>query len=205
MLGLLLALAVQDAPATPAQGVIDAEYAFAADAQTLGQWTAFRKWASDDATMFTPAPVNAQNWLKDRADPPAAIAWWPTASYIACDGSLAVTTGGWERPDGTTGSFTTVWDHQPDGGWKWIVDYGDLDPAPGRTGQPEVQTADCGEAIQWEKDDDAPGVTETGASDDSTLVWRWVSFPDGYRSIEVLLWDGDGWTPVLSREMSASE
>ena len=45
--------------------------------------------------MFVPQPVNAHEFLKDRKDPPKAIDWWPTASYISCDGSLAVNTGGW--------------------------------------------------------------------------------------------------------------
>ena len=31
---------------------IDAERAFAADAQKMGQWTAFRNYAADDAVMF---------------------------------------------------------------------------------------------------------------------------------------------------------
>ena len=45
ILALLLAAA---APQT----AIDAERAFVADAQTLGQWTAFRKYAADDAVMI---------------------------------------------------------------------------------------------------------------------------------------------------------
>ena len=38
---------------------------------------------------------------------------------------LAVNTGGWKRPDGSVGYFSTVWQRQADGGWKWIVDGGD--------------------------------------------------------------------------------
>ena len=45
------------AAATVPQTAIDAERAFAADAQKNGQWTAFRHWASDRATMFVPASV----------------------------------------------------------------------------------------------------------------------------------------------------
>ena len=31
---------------------VDAERAFIRDSKAHGQWTAFRKWASDDAVMF---------------------------------------------------------------------------------------------------------------------------------------------------------
>ena len=34
---------------------VDAEFAFARDAQRIGQWTAFRKWADKDAVVFKDA------------------------------------------------------------------------------------------------------------------------------------------------------
>ena len=40
---------------------VDAERAFARDAQRIGQWTAFRKYADQDAVMFTPQAV----WVRD--------------------------------------------------------------------------------------------------------------------------------------------
>ncbi len=141
MLALLLAAAV---PQTP----VEAERAFAADAAAIGQWTAFRKWSTDDATMFVPQPANAHAFLKDRKDPPKAIDWWPTASYVSCDGSLAVNTGGWKRPDGSVGYFTTVWKRQADGGWRWVLDHGDELTAP-RIGSKAitVKRASCARPI----------------------------------------------------------
>ena len=108
----------------PAMTPIDAERAFAADAQKIGQWTAFRKWSTDDAIMFVPQPANAHQFLKDRKDPPKAIDWWPTASYVSCDGTLAVNTGGWRRPGGSVGSFATVWTRR-NNHWRWLMDKGD--------------------------------------------------------------------------------
>ena len=43
--------------AAAAPTAIDAELAFARDAQRLGPWTAFRKWADRDAVVFTPHGV----------------------------------------------------------------------------------------------------------------------------------------------------
>ena len=44
------------------------------DAQRIGQWTAFRKYADDDAVMFTPQAVWAHEFLKDSKDPPKSVA-----------------------------------------------------------------------------------------------------------------------------------
>jgi hypothetical protein len=109
-------LALLLAAAEPPMTAIDAERAFVADAQKLGQWTAFRKYAADDAVMFVPQQVNAQAFLKDRKDPPASVYWWPGKSFVSCDGSYAVNTGPWVRQYGkAVGYFTTVWKRQPDG------------------------------------------------------------------------------------------
>ncbi len=87
MIALLLAAAASLPTA------IDAERAFAADAQRLGQWTAFRKYADPDAVMFTPQAAWARDFLKDRKDPPASVRWWPERSFVSCDGRTAVNSG----------------------------------------------------------------------------------------------------------------
>ena len=84
--------------------------AFARDAQRIGQWTAFRKYADRDAVMFTPQAVWARDYLKGRKDPPKSIRWRPAHSFVSCDGRTAVNTGPWFKVDGTIGGyFTTVW------------------------------------------------------------------------------------------------
>ncbi|MDB5673142.1 MAG: hypothetical protein JWM65_124 [Sphingomonas bacterium] len=199
---LLMLAASPAAPATP----IEAERAFAADAQTLGQWTAFRKWAADDATMFVPKPVKTQVFLKDRRDPPKAIEWWPTASFISCDGSLAVNTGGWKRPDGTVGYFSTVWQRQADGGWKWIVDGGDTLTTPReRPTTPVTKSATCPNTrmllgMQVESRGDTVG---QGRSKDGTLFWDWVVNPDGKRSFSAWIWDGRKIRSVIADHIAA--
>ena len=116
-------------PAANPSSVITAELAFAHLAQTKGQWTAFRETATADAEMFVPQRVNAQSWLKGKADPAVSVKWQPHEVYMSCDGSYGVTRGAWQGPK-ATGHFTTVWQRQKDGGYKWVLDQGDPLAAP---------------------------------------------------------------------------
>jgi len=177
----------------PAKTPIDAERAFAADAKTIGQWTAFRKWSTDDAVMFVPQAANAHDFLKDRKDPPQAIDWWPTASYISCDGKTAVNTGGWQRPDGSVGYFTTIWQKQADGGWKWILDSGDGSSQPREKPlEPTVRKATCpGPALPPPayQHPGPPGVETSseifGNSADYSLSWHSIQWSSGLREMTV--------------------
>jgi hypothetical protein len=192
---------------------LDAERAFAADAQTLGQWTAFRKWAASDATMFVPQPVNAQAWLKDRTDPAKAITWWPTASYVSCDGSLAVNTGGWKRPDGSVGYFSTVWQRQKNGGWKWIVDGGDdLKVGRPRPKKAKIVRAYCGDkrsvgavaGVMTIAGPPKPGIkSDIGGSRDDTVTWLWVVRSNGHRRFMASYWDGRAMVDALDDKIAA--
>jgi hypothetical protein len=123
MIGLLLA-ALSAAPTT-----IDVERAYAALAQTKGQWTAFRATAAPDALMFVPEPVQAAQWLSERRDPAVSVMWWPSRGWISCDGRLGINFGPWVRRGGhLLGTFTTIWAKQPDGDWKWQLDLGGVSP-----------------------------------------------------------------------------
>jgi len=115
------------AAGTP-QTAVEAERAFAVAAQADGQWSAFRTFASDKAFLFTPEPVPAGPWLKDRPEPPIPVMWWPRLSFRSCDGTLAVNTGPWMRAaHGGTGTFTTIWYRDMVNGtprWRWHMDHG---------------------------------------------------------------------------------
>ncbi|MEO5493292.1 MAG: hypothetical protein ABIR08_04615 [Sphingomonas sp.] len=191
------------AAAAPAMTPVDAERAFAADAKTIGQWTAFRKWSTDDAVMFFPQPVNTHEVLKDRKDPPNAIDWWPTASYLSCDGKLAVNTGGWKRPDGTDGYFSTIWVKQPDGGWKWAVDGGDkLAAARPRPASVKSVRAACSGKVGLKSAarDSGEGAR---ASADQTLTAKYTVAADGARRFTAKTWDGRAYRTVIDDQIAA--
>ena len=92
-------------PAANPSKVVAAELELARAAQEDGQWSAFRDFSAGDAVLFVPEPVAARDWLQGRADPAAALQWQPHHIWSSCDGSLAVTRGAWQHPDGAQGEF----------------------------------------------------------------------------------------------------
>lgn len=173
-----------DHQADPFVQVVRAEQQFALTAQSQGQWTAFRATAAPDATMFVPQPVNAQTWLAGRADPPRSVAWQPHAVYVSCDGRTAATAGAAQWPGGSQGRFTTIWQKQDDGGWKWVADQGGdvaaAIPAPATIVQ---RSARCARSAN--QSTPAPLVRDVtdavggGRSADGSLVWQYVVRPNG--------------------------
>lgn len=201
ILALLLAAA---APMT----AIDTERAFVADAQSQGQWTAFRKYAAPDALMFLPQPTNAQAWLKGRKDPPVSVFWWPGRSYVSCDGKLAINTGPWVRGYGkSVGYFTTVWVRQKDGAWKWVFDAGDEDKfMRDEGGDISPINAACPKALLPPAGlDEIPKGWKygRGSSDDGSLSWEWTVLPNGGRHFWATLWDGKRHQQVIDDKVAA--
>jgi hypothetical protein len=203
---MLLALAI--AAATPAANALDADRAFAADAQKLGQWTAFKAWSTPDALMFVPQPVKAHAFLNGRKDPPSAVFSWPGASFVSCDGGTAVNTGPWVREWGkSVGYFTTVWARQADGSWKWTYDGGDaLKQARGQGGDIKPRRAACPKfPVPPPPQREVPANVKwaSGSSKDGTLNWGWSVLPDGSRSFHASLWDGHDHKTVIDDRIAA--
>ncbi len=185
--------------------VVATELAFARTAQEKGQWTAFAEFATEDAVMFVPQPVNAQQWLKGRANPAQAVKWQPHQVWSSCVGTLAVTKGAWQRPDGSVGYFTTVWQRQNDRDYKWVMDQGDVLAAP--LEEPEMigaTVADCtsppAPVVMSNRDGN---VRTEGRSTDDTLYWTVNARPDGSRSVLVKLWQNGAMENVLNEDIAA--
>jgi hypothetical protein len=193
--------------------VIAAELAFARAAQEKGQWTAFAATAASDAVIFTPQMVLAQGWLRGRANPPVSVKWQPHSVTSSCDGSLMVSQGAWQGPKGN-GYFTTIWQRQKDGKYKWIVDSGDALKEP--LAAPEMlsaRIADCPprgrRAAAPPRTPDRPAAFDParriGQSDDGTLRWGVIVDPSGARNLSID-WTKDGAeTPLVIEEVAAPE
>jgi hypothetical protein len=198
----------------PVMTAVDAELAFARDARRIGQWTAFRKWADNDAVMFTPQAVWAQTFLKPLKDPPEAIVWRPAHSFVSCDGHTAVNTGPWFKQDGTPGGyFTTVWQRTPKG-WRWVYDGGGPSDAPPPKGPPQVHRGSCKTKAPGPPIAPPPPLTPKqarttpndngdGQSADKTLGWDWKVEKDGSRTLRVYQWKGGMYAQVLYNAIPA--
>ena len=211
MIGLLL-LAAATAPTA-----IDAERAFAADAQRIGQWTAFRKYAEATAVVFTPQAAWAQLAYKNLPDPSRALRWSPAQSFVSCDRNLAINTGPWQGAKGTHGYFTTVWSRHKNGGWKWSVDGGDTLATPlTPRARPLVRRATCAGLAGLAKvyvattpsidqiAGKAPADAGQGRSADGTLSWSWTVAKDGARHFQARQWNGRRYDIVLDQHVAAS-
>ena len=140
----VIAILLAAATAAP-EPAWEAERAYARDAQTRGQWTAFRATAAEDAVIFVPEPRKAREWLRGRADPPVSVMWWPARSWRSCDGRAAVNFGPWLRKGGSlAGTFTSIWTRAPGGAWQWTLDRGTQVPRPVAAGErPKLVSASC--------------------------------------------------------------
>ena len=200
--------------AAAAPTAVDAELAFARDAQHIGQWAAFRKWADRDAVVFTPQAAWAREALP-KEEPPKAIHWLPAHSFVSCDGHTAVNTGPWWRPDGALGGyFTTVW-QRTKGQWRWAYDGGG--PLSRPVTEPvkaEVTRATCGTKAPGAPIPPPPKLTAKqarttpddngrGESADKTLGWDWKVDSKGARKLRVYQWAGDHYAQVLFNDVPA--
>lgn len=199
--------------AAAAPSAIDVERAFAADAQRIGQWTAFRKYADRDAVMFNPQAVWARDFLKGRKDPPKSVAWWPEHSFLSCDGRIAVNSGPWVGPDGKRhGYFTTVWQRKGRS-WAWVYDGGDgLEGPVPRPVKPKVHRASCrGRApgapvippppLTRKQAQTTPEDNGRGESADKTLGWDWKVDKDGTRHFRTFMWNGGHYQQAVFQEI----
>ena len=181
--------------------VFAAEIAFNRLAQQKGQWTAFRETAAEDAVMFVPQRVLAKQWLKGRADPPKSVTWTPSTIYVSCDGNLAASTGGWKRPDGSVGYFTTIWRRDKHGAWQWILDHGDTLAKPREASDFLVgKVASC---KRREPRGAPPQEGKPQPPADDSLIWSADVATDGSRRVIVRSWNGSDYEVVIDDKVAA--
>lgn len=190
--------------------VIAAEAALVRLAREKGQWTAFAATAAPDAVLFRPGMVYARDWLRGQLNPPNPVDRLPYQVWSSCDGTLMISHGAWRLGNSAFGSFTTMWQRQSDGQYKWVLDQNQATPQ--LPPQPEMISAfiaDCPDRPRRPADG-PPGDREakpraeklrdlppldpmrrTGKSDDGTLSWSVTIDPTGARTLTVS-WRKDG-------------
>jgi len=116
--------------------LIATEFAFAASAAEIGTRDAFLKFIADDGILFRPGPVNGKNFLSTAPKRPGLLSWYPAFAVISNDGDLGFTTGPADfRRDKDSaaiwfGNFCTIWQRQPNGEFKFVIDLGNSNEIP---------------------------------------------------------------------------
>jgi hypothetical protein len=101
-----------------ASALMDADRAFAADADARGVHAAFTAALAEDAVIFRPEAVPGQKWLAANPEDSPPLAWEPDGAEVAGSIDLGVTTGTWALGSDDSGRYVTVWRRE---GERWVV------------------------------------------------------------------------------------
>lgn len=116
---------------TPLESLVNAEKAFARKSAETSTKAAFLSFLADSSIIFRPGPVEGKPFWEAAQDDKDMLTWEPTFADVSAAGDLGYTTGPFEyragredeKPAGT-GHFVSVWEKQPDGSWKVMLDLG---------------------------------------------------------------------------------
>ncbi len=121
------------------QSLIEAERSFSRLSEGKGLKEAFLTYLADDSIVFRPKPVPGRKVYEAAADNlPALLTWEPAYAEVALEGDLGYTTGPYQLRDkgkpgdpARHGHYVSLWQKQPSGLWKVVVDAGIGHPQPG--------------------------------------------------------------------------
>jgi len=105
----------------PAYSVSATDSAFAAFAQKVGTQAAFTAYAAQDAVQLARTMVFGREAIHQLFENAPPVQWGPIAGDAAQD--LGWTVGAWTIGD-KRGNYLTIWQLQPDGSWRYILDGG---------------------------------------------------------------------------------
>lgn len=114
-------------PRALADEVLALDRDFASVAAERGLRVAYERYLASDAMVFRPLPVAAHEWLETHEPASGKVAWEPNGATVACDGSLAITSGTWTyttSPGGAaeSGQYLTAWRREATGDWRIVLD-----------------------------------------------------------------------------------
>lgn len=108
--------------------MVATERAFSNLSKEKGIKDSFATYIEEDGILFRGgAWVKGKPWTLEHPNPPVTLVWWPTHGGISSSGDLGWTTGPYEVKQGDEtghGNFVTVWRKQPDGKWRFAIDFG---------------------------------------------------------------------------------
>lgn len=152
---------------SPVDSLVAAERAFAKRSHDTNVRDAFLAYFADDGIVFDPGPTNAKalysNGPASPSPSPVTLDWAPAYAEVSQSGQLGFTTGPYVRTDNVKkavtahGTFFSVWEKQPKGDWKVLLDCGvptsnavNLQSVSVTTGTPSTFHAKAGGDMQAE-------------------------------------------------------
>ncbi len=118
--------------------IMEADREFSNFSIRNGQIAAFLEYAAPDVVLIKPNmyPIVGHERLQQhyagRADSTFVLTWEPQFARVAKSGELGYTYGYWQfylksQPEKVEkGTYATVWQRQPNGKWKFVLDLGNV-------------------------------------------------------------------------------
>ena len=121
------------------QSLIDSERAFSRLSEEKGTREAFLTYLAEDSVVFQPRPLPGRKAYEGApADSPTLLTWEPAYAEVSPAGDLGFTTGPYQaknRNDSAApprfGHYVSIWQKQPNGLWRVVLDIGVRHPQPG--------------------------------------------------------------------------
>lgn len=121
------------------QNLILQERAFSRLSEGKGIKEAFLFYLADDSIVFRPKPIPGRKAYEAAPDDSSSILTWePAYAEVALDGDLGYTSGPYQLKNRSKpgdqpryGHYVSLWQKQPSGVWKVVVDVGIHHPQPG--------------------------------------------------------------------------
>jgi ketosteroid isomerase-like protein len=143
ILGILILIAAGLIGAQPSsrslKTLIESERAFSRLSEEKGIREAFLTYLADDSVVFLPRPVPGRKAYEEApADSPTLLTWEPAYAEVSPAGDLGYTTGPYQATNRSNtiasprfGHYVSLWQKQPTGLWKVVLDIGISHPQPG--------------------------------------------------------------------------
>jgi len=190
------------------QKIYDAEKAFEKSAAENGINQAFIEFSTTDGTCFFPGyPVNCIEYFKKRERSPAVLLWNPTFIDVSSNGALGYSTGnsiykpkGKDDPNSFYGEYATIWQRQPDGNYKAVLDLGISHEQP-NTETKWTSPADTGRELNEKKYSAADASTaffEMSAKQGLSKAYK-TYFADDVRLLR------EGKMPIIGKQNALAE
>jgi ketosteroid isomerase-like protein len=123
--------------------LVDTEKAFAKYAAEQNTKAAFLEFLADDGVVFSPNRSNGKEVWRARKESSSLLSWYPSFADISSSGLIGYTTGPWDfRAKGKDdtpsayGHYVTLWQKQPSGEFRAVLDIGVSHPVPGAKDAP---------------------------------------------------------------------